>query len=96
VDKSRLTALLLSIHKGLGPPEEIHIHSLASSHDPWEDPPTKTATITFDKLPLIFDNENSEWVLPAKHIGLLNNVIVDVHFLGFTALNDVVKDHCLE
>jgi hypothetical protein len=96
VDELRLPALLLSINDALGPLENIQIHSLASSLDPWETPPSKTATITFNKLPLIFDNGQKEWVLSTRHIGLLNKVIVDVHFLGFTSLNDVVKDHHLE
>jgi hypothetical protein len=96
VDTRFLPTLLLSIDAAFGPLGNIRVHSLASSLDPWESPPTKVATITFKQLPSIFDNEDKEWVFLARNIGLLKNVIVDVHFLGFTPLNDVVEDHCLE
>ena len=62
---------------------------------PFETLRTKTATVNFKKLPEKFDNDDTEWVLPTGDGQA--NVIIDVHFLGFTALNDVDSDlHALE
>jgi hypothetical protein len=69
--------------------------SLASSLVPFETPRTKTATIVFKTLPEVFDSDDTEWVLRTGDTQ--PNVIVDVHFRGFTALNDVDSDlHILE
>jgi hypothetical protein len=74
---------------------EIVTCSLASSLVPFETPRAKTATVIFMTLPAVFDNDDTEWVLRTE--GPQPNVIVDVHFLGFTALNDVDSDlHVLE
>lgn len=64
--------------------------SLASSLVPFETPRTKTATIIFKTLPDIFDNDDTEW--PLRTEDAQPNVIADVHFLGFTALNDADSD----
>jgi hypothetical protein len=62
---------------------------------PFETPRTKTATIIFKTLPDVFDNDDTEW--PLRTEDAQPNVIADVHFLGFTALNDADSDlHVLE
>lgn len=62
---------------------------------PFETPRTKTATVIFKALPEVFDNDEAEWVLRTEDTQ--PNVIIDIHFLGFTALSDVDSDlHILE
>jgi hypothetical protein len=79
----------------LGSKDNITVCSLASSLMLFENPRTKTATIIFMALPAIFDNDQSEWVIPTTP--MQPSIIVDVHFLGFTALNEVDPgSHSLE
>ena len=88
VDKQSTAALLARLGYDLGPSENIQILSLAPSLNPWENPPTKTATLSFRRLPSTFDNDKDEWVLPAQsELALERNIIVDIHFLDFTPLN---------
>jgi len=69
-------------------PDDIHIQSLATVLDPWERPPTKTATLRFTKLPSVIDGQTAtEWKLEGH--GLNGTIIVDKHFLGLTPLNEV-------
>jgi len=66
-------------------PDDIRIHSLASA--PWETPPTKTATLTFARLPSVIDiKAKKEWRIEGHG---LQGLILDTHFLGLTPLNDV-------
>ena len=97
IDLHHLPALLISLEDSIGPLENIHIHSLAQSLNAFEDVPTKTATVSFKILPRAFDNEQTEWVFQTRRLGLRRNIIFDIHFLGFTALNDVDPSmHTLE
>jgi len=68
-------------------PNDIHIHSLAAA--PWEKPSTKTATLTFTKLPSIIKSgaEKKEWKITGHEPN--SSLILDSHFLGLTPLNDV-------
>ena len=96
VDRHQAVALLARLGQDLGPAANIQIFSLSSSLNPWENRPTKTATVCFLRLPAAFDNDKGEWVLPAQsELALERDIIVDVHFLDFTALNSP-ENHLVE
>ncbi len=67
---------------------EIHLLSLAMARHA-ERPPTKTATLMFEKLPDMVKAKagTSRWTLDA--IGLTRPLILDTDFLGITQLYDV-------
>lgn len=88
---NRVASFLASIVPGVAP-ADIHVFSLASSLNPLEIPATKVATLTFHKVPFVFDTDDTEWIIPGESAGLVRDVIVDVHFQGFTSLNDVPDD----
>ena len=68
-------------------PDAIHIQSLARTLDPWENPPTRTATLTFTTLPSVVKIQTErEWKIDT---GLDGSFILDTHFFGMTPLNDV-------
>lgn len=87
VSEEDLPSFLASCCEELGGESNIVVWSLATSLLPFENPRTKTATVTFHSLPPVFNNDATEWTLTTP--GSYSNVIVDVHFLGFTGLNDV-------
>lgn len=68
---------------------DVHIRSLATTLMPWEDPPTKTATLNFTKLPSAIERclSDGEWTV--EDAASNNSLILDTHFLGLTPLNDV-------
>jgi len=70
-------------------PDDIHVQSLTTSLSPWETPPTKTATLTFAKLPSAIQTQigQGEWTVEGP--GLHDTLILDTHFFGLTPLNDV-------
>lgn len=84
--------LLTGIAEGLGQPENIKVFSLATSLNLLEIPPTKVATFMFEQVPPLFDNDKDQWTIPGQSIGFARDIIVDVHFLDFTPLNDVPPD----
>jgi len=97
IDAHHLPALLVSLENSIGPLENVNVHSLAGSLNTFEDVPTKTATVTFNSVPKAFDNDRTEWVFQTRRLGLQKNIIFDIHFIGFTALNDVDPNtHTLE
>ncbi|KAH8894176.1 hypothetical protein GQ53DRAFT_744927 [Thozetella sp. PMI_491] len=69
--------------------DDIHIRSLAAAVDPWERQPTRTATLTFEKTPALIaaHSELGEWKIPVTGLG--SPLLIDTHFFGLTALNDV-------
>ncbi|KAI0850599.1 hypothetical protein F5Y00DRAFT_268344 [Daldinia vernicosa] len=83
---------LVSICIGASP-QDIRISSLACAVDPWERPPTKTATLTFEKGDHItrFNSNNGEWTF--MHPALANPLILDSHFRGLTPLNEVAAEN---
>ena len=93
VDRLQAGAVLLRVEPRLGPPGNISIPSLAANSNPWEIPPTRTATIMFQKRPRFLEKGNSEWKLPAKDAGLKSDIIIDSHFLDVTVLNDPSSDY---
>lgn len=79
------------------PAHSIHVYSLATSLYLWENPPSRVATIMFDKLPsFILDNpDNDEWAIPSKGVHANNySLILDTNFLGMTPLNDIQPPSC--
>ncbi|KAF4549767.1 Hypothetical protein D9617_20g028230 [Elsinoe fawcettii] len=87
----QVATLLADLVDGLLP-EHVRVFSLAASLNTLELPPTKVATIMFNRLPPMFDNEDNEWSVPGKSAGLMRDIILDVHFRDFTPLNDVCRD----
>lgn len=75
----------------------VQVFSVAPSLNPLVMPPTRIATVMFSPTPLVFDDDSSEWVITGSSVGIREDVIVDVHFQGFTPLNDVSQDgHTME
>ena len=70
-------------------PNDIRIQSLATTLDRLETPPTKTATLSFAKLPSVVEKQlkKGEWKITSH--GPEGSLILDTHFLGMTPLNDV-------
>lgn len=88
---------LAGIAEDLGAPEDIEVFSLATSLNPLEIPPSKVATIMFEKTPRPFDNDLNQWSISGQLIGLARDIIIDTHFLDFTPLNDAaLGDHTME
>lgn len=78
------------------------MYSLASAPDftqnfP-ESPRSKQATVMFQTPPSLIQNnpERQQWSVPDQ--GPLNgdDIMLDIHFMGMTALNDVDSDHLFE
>ena len=97
VDARETARLLVETAEALGPFDNIKVKSLAFSLNPYEKPPTKTATVEFTHQLSLFDDDGTEWTLPRGEGSLHRDILVDVHFLGFTPLNDPEPDlHALE
>ncbi|CAI6095931.1 unnamed protein product, partial [Clonostachys chloroleuca] len=69
---------------------DVQIHSQALSVDAWS--LSKTATVTFAKIPLMIDsiNHTRECVIQVPE--LARPLIVDDHFQGITPLNSLAKE----
>ena len=80
--RGKVPSFLALVAPVLGAIDNIRVFSLAQEKDN-----SKTATIKFKILPPIFDNDRSQWTLEAEDV-CGQNVIVDVHFRGFTVLNE--------
>ena len=78
----KVAPFLARLSPDLAAVDNIRVFSLAQEKDN-----SKTATVKFKTLPSIFDNDRSHWTLEAEDI-CGHNVIVDVHFRGFTVLNE--------
>jgi hypothetical protein len=70
--------------------DDIHVRSIAMALSPWEAPPTKTATVNFEKLPSDIETkiEQGQWSVKSPHQNG-GRLILDTHFFGLTPLNDV-------
>jgi len=79
-----------------GSPQDITIASLAPSCDIWSLAESKTATLTFSKLPSIvcLSPNAKEWILPLA--GLVRPMVLDHAFFGLTPLNTPSGDHAYE
>lgn len=71
--------------------EDVTVASLALSCEYWVRNPTKTATLTFRKLPeaVLAAPLSSEWQLPV--LTLPKPLILDDTFYGLTPLNEVAE-----
>jgi hypothetical protein len=78
------------VAKDLGPSDNVTVCSLSQTLNQWERPPTKVATVVFRDTPTRFENDDKEWIIPTKDLGVKGNIVIDVHFLNFTPLNDFV------
>lgn len=65
----------------LGTVENILVFSLAHAKQD-----SMTATVGFNSLPSIFDNNEEQWTLQTDIPG--RNIIVDIHFRDFTVLGE--------
>ena len=75
-------SFLALIAPALEPADNIRVFSLAQ-----EKPDSKTATVSFKKIPTIFGNGREQWTLQSK-VFSGQNIIIDTHFRGFTVLNE--------
>jgi len=81
-----LVAIALSSHV-----ENITIFSLANTSNVWENPPSRIATLQLHTLPdcLSHAKSDNEWQLPLPGGKPEDVLLLDIHFKGLTALNDV-------
>ena len=90
-DRGATASFLSKIASVLGAVDNIRVFSLAQ-----EKPVSKTATVSFNILPSIFDNDDEQWTLPARDV-CERNIIVDVHFRDFTVLSEPQNcEHTIE
>ena len=75
----------------------ITVLSLASLPYVEERKSTKFATVMFKVIPAALDNDEKEWApFSTTFGGLRYHFEIDIHFLGFTPLNDVdPREHIL-
>src|SRR5687767_5114245 len=70
--------------------ESIRIYSLATTVRPWENPPSRVATLMFVG-PIAFlassDAHKTQWTFPLRDQP--GSLVLDTNFLGITPLNDV-------
>ena len=73
------------------PGDSIRVYSAATTLNPWENPPSKVATVMFQTLPSLVQNSLGEkqWYIQAKGHPNVDDLILDIQFLGMTPLNDV-------
>jgi len=94
-DRDTLCEWLTANTGGPKLPGNVHVYSLTSTSVTSSQALHQTATVQFQKTPYMFRKSKEDWSL--RQTGVLDNIIIDVHFRGFTALNDVKADeHILE
>lgn len=83
-------ARLLGEAVGL-PADHVVVYSLANTCDIWDTPPSKVATLQFRAVPSCLREARSddEWTVLAPGSDPSEALILDTHFKGMTALNDV-------
>lgn len=87
--QDEVAEFLQKVSADFGTQENIKVFSLASNLLMWEKSLTKTATLMFRTTPKRFDNDEREWTVSARTAGWNRDLIFDVHFHGFTPMNDV-------
>lgn len=77
-------ALHLSAH-------QVIVYSLAKTLDKWEEQPSRVATLQLKAVPICLQNamDDDEWAITLEGYPLWDVLILDTHFKGMTALNDV-------
>ena len=81
------------------PVNHVTIYSLAKTSDIWEVPPSRVATLQLKTTPGCLQQalNNDEWTVPVPDGGPGEALLLDVHFKGMTALNDVdPTSHCAD
>ncbi|KAK3360460.1 hypothetical protein B0T25DRAFT_535690 [Lasiosphaeria hispida] len=92
----QVASFLAGVVPGLAA-DDVRVFSLATSLNPLEIPATKVATLMFDRVPPMFDNSNTEWIISGQSAGLVRDLLIDVHFRDFTPLNDAPpENHMLD
>jgi hypothetical protein len=88
---NQVADFLAAASRSIGLAENIRVHSVATTlgFTSYTTRRTKTATLTFCQTPAIFENDEEQWALPSEHESWNRNLVFDIHFRGFTALNDV-------
>ncbi|RDA86370.1 hypothetical protein CP532_1082 [Ophiocordyceps camponoti-leonardi (nom. inval.)] len=77
------------------PASFITVYSLATSLAPWENPPTRVATLMFKETPPFLPratSDESEWQTLVTLSDKNYILVLDHHFWGMTPLNDVPKE----
>ncbi|CAH0002163.1 unnamed protein product [Clonostachys byssicola] len=75
------------------PSDNIRVHSLATTHNRLEVPPSKVCTLRLRSLPACVrrDGSDNEWEAPhPEQPGC--KLVLDTHFEGITVLNDIKPD----
>jgi len=67
--------------------DSVVVYSVATTLSPWEMPRTRVATLMFLEVPDVL--EHSEGGPNQWSLGDNNALVLDIHFLGLTPLNDV-------
>jgi hypothetical protein len=94
-------ASLLSSRLGDIPSDRMKVYSLANTLDftnYWDAPSSKMATMMFQSLPSLVQSSplKKEWSISAKGSQSVDELILDIHFMGMTPLNEVESDHLFE
>ncbi|KAI1311218.1 hypothetical protein F5Y03DRAFT_324179 [Xylaria venustula] len=86
-DVARLTSTSL----GDIPTQSVRVFSLATNLSYGDSSPSKVATVMFSTIPsLVRNNKNKDtWEIPIQKPEPGNHLLLDVHFEGMTAMNDV-------
>jgi hypothetical protein len=92
LQKHAVTSFLAAALSDLGAAANIQVFSIAPSLTLYERNPTTTATVVFKETPQCFDDDKVQWTLISKHPEWPRNIIFDIHFIGFTLLNDLSYD----
>ncbi|RCI08651.1 hypothetical protein L249_4799 [Ophiocordyceps polyrhachis-furcata BCC 54312] len=88
-------AVLLASATDRFPASSITVYSLATTLVPWENPPTKVATLMFKETPPFLASatpDEAEWQLPITFLDEAHVLVLDHHFWGMTPLNDVAGE----
>jgi len=69
--------------------DDIRVRSLATTLSSWGAPATKTATLSFEKLPSAIGTSIARGRWTVETPGCSGGLILDTNFLGLTPLNEV-------
>jgi hypothetical protein len=77
------------------PLDHIIIYSLAVTSDIWESPPSKVATLQLKSVPKCLQEKmmENQWLIPLPEAAPHQNLLLDTHFEGLAALNDVEPEN---
>lgn len=87
-----VASFLAEASSELGSAANIQVFSVAPSLNLYERTPTKTATVVFKETPQCFNDDKTQWTIISGHPEWPRHLIFDIHFIGFTPLNDLGYD----